>query len=71
SLDGGGIRGISILVVLEEVLHRLQQAENLSSVPVPPDYFDFICGTSHLIIGATHQTAGSTPIQNAYSGFGG
>jgi patatin-like phospholipase/acyl hydrolase len=57
SLDGGGIRGISELVILEEIMHRLERAlkkESLSSGRVlqettpllPADYFDMICGTS-------------------------
>jgi patatin-like phospholipase/acyl hydrolase len=45
-LDGGGIRGISALVILDEIMHRVQRAEGLSSVPLPADYFDLICGTS-------------------------
>jgi hypothetical protein len=44
--DGGGIRGISALVILDEIMHRLQRAENLPSAPLPADYFDLICGTS-------------------------
>lgn len=42
----GGIRGLSTLVILEETMHRLQRTENLSSIPLPADYFDLICGTS-------------------------
>jgi patatin-like phospholipase/acyl hydrolase len=56
SLDGGGIRGISELVILEEIMHRVNQVlkqetpslpgqkENISLLPA--DYFDMICGTS-------------------------
>ncbi|TVY13428.1 Kinesin light chain, partial [Lachnellula arida] len=44
--DGGGIRGISELVILDEIMHRVQRRGNLSSVPLPADYFDMICGTS-------------------------
>jgi hypothetical protein len=33
--DGGGIRGISALVILEEIMHRVQRAESLSFVPLP------------------------------------
>lgn len=56
SLDGGGIRGISELVILEEIMHRVDQAlkqetpvlqgqkEEISLLPA--DYFDMICGTS-------------------------
>ncbi|TVY37960.1 Kinesin light chain, partial [Lachnellula subtilissima] len=46
SLDGGGIRGMSELIILDEIMHRVQRRGNLSSVPLPADYFDMICGTS-------------------------
>jgi patatin-like phospholipase/acyl hydrolase len=54
--DGGGIRGLSELIVIKEVMHRLMVEENakrkkdgeqpLSSLPKPCDYFDLIGGTS-------------------------
>jgi len=44
--DGGGIRGISILIILDEIMHRVQRAKHLDHTPLPADYFDFICGTS-------------------------
>ncbi|KAH6707901.1 hypothetical protein BKA61DRAFT_558549 [Leptodontidium sp. MPI-SDFR-AT-0119] len=46
SLDGGGIRGLSELYILEAIMHRVQLAANLTDVPLPADYFDLICGTS-------------------------
>ncbi|KFY46366.1 hypothetical protein V495_02529 [Pseudogymnoascus sp. VKM F-4514 (FW-929)] len=45
SLDGGGIRGISELVILEEIMHRVSQELNVPA-PLPADYFDMIGGTS-------------------------
>ncbi|KAM3066473.1 hypothetical protein ACMFMG_012057 [Clarireedia jacksonii] len=45
SLDGGGIRGISELVILEEIMHRVGRSQNLPTL-LPADYFDMICGTS-------------------------
>ncbi|KAH8784081.1 FabD/lysophospholipase-like protein [Hyaloscypha sp. PMI_1271] len=45
SLDGGGIRGISELVILEEIMHRVGRSQNLPTL-LPADYFDVICGTS-------------------------
>jgi len=45
SLDGGGIRGISELVILEEIMHRVSQELNVPT-PLPADYFDMIGGTS-------------------------
>jgi patatin-like phospholipase/acyl hydrolase len=34
------------MVILEEVMHRVQRAEKLTSALLPADYFDLICGTS-------------------------
>lgn len=56
SLDGGGIRGISELVILGEIMHRVEQVlkQETPRLPgqkekislLPADYFDMICGTS-------------------------
>ncbi|KAF8538287.1 acyl transferase/acyl hydrolase/lysophospholipase [Trichophaea hybrida] len=46
SLDGGGIRGVSELVILHELMSRLQDKLNLSELPRPYQYFDIIGGTS-------------------------
>ncbi|XP_006461642.1 hypothetical protein AGABI2DRAFT_151295 [Agaricus bisporus var. bisporus H97] len=56
ALDGGGIRGLSELLILKEVMHKLMFEENekrkkdgekpLSALPKPCDYFDLIGGTS-------------------------
>ncbi|KAH7323496.1 hypothetical protein BKA65DRAFT_510932 [Rhexocercosporidium sp. MPI-PUGE-AT-0058] len=46
SLDGGGIRGLSELYILDVIMHRVQLAGNLTAVPLPADYFDIIGGTS-------------------------
>ncbi|KDR74883.1 hypothetical protein GALMADRAFT_249794 [Galerina marginata CBS 339.88] len=54
SLDGGGIRGLSELLMIKEVMHRLMFEENSKQrddgipprgVPKPCDYFDLIGGT--------------------------
>jgi patatin-like phospholipase/acyl hydrolase len=44
--DGGGIRGLSELIILDEIMHRIRVAANLTTEPCPADYFDMICGTS-------------------------
>ena len=44
--DGGGIRGLSGLIVLQEVMQRIQTSENLRQLPRPCEYFDLIGGTS-------------------------
>jgi len=46
SLDGGGIRGLSTLLILETIMHRIKSEENLENMPHPCDYFDLIGGTS-------------------------
>ena len=52
SLDGGGVRGISSLYILKELMaqnNRQRRAANQNeptSVVKPCDVFDLICGTS-------------------------
>ncbi|KAF8149284.1 FabD/lysophospholipase-like protein [Mycena galopus ATCC 62051] len=46
SLDGGGIRGLSMLVILGDLMYKLKVAEGLPDIPRPCDYFDLIGGTS-------------------------
>ncbi|KAJ7770434.1 acyl transferase/acyl hydrolase/lysophospholipase [Mycena metata] len=46
SLDGGGIRGLSMLIILRDLMWKLKGVENLPEVPRPCDYFDLIGGTS-------------------------
>jgi hypothetical protein len=42
SLDGGGIRGLSSLMILKELMNAI----NSEKPPKPCDVFDMICGTS-------------------------
>ena len=44
--DGGGIRGLSPLIMLRENLYRIQQEERLPELPRPCDVFDLAGGTS-------------------------
>jgi len=54
--DGGGIRGLSELLIIKELMHRLMVMDNamrerdgrphLTSLPKPCEYFDLIGGTS-------------------------
>ena len=52
SLDGGGVRGISSLYILKELMaqitrqHRVEHPGSSELSPRPCDYFDLICGTS-------------------------
>ncbi|KAK1776793.1 hypothetical protein QBC45DRAFT_394826 [Copromyces sp. CBS 386.78] len=46
SLDGGGVRGISEVVMLHRIMKRVQQLENLKELPKPCEYFHIMGGTS-------------------------
>ncbi|KAK3326647.1 hypothetical protein B0H66DRAFT_551432 [Apodospora peruviana] len=46
SLDGGGIRGISSLLILEAIMEKIRDVQGLDHMPRPCEYFDFIGGTS-------------------------
>ncbi|KAI5776949.1 acyl transferase/acyl hydrolase/lysophospholipase [Geopyxis carbonaria] len=46
ALDGGGIRGLSELIILESLMHRIKHDKQLDKIPRPCDYFDLIGGTS-------------------------
>jgi len=43
--DGGGIRGLSSLIILREVLYRMKTRGNLDDIPRPCDLFDLAGGT--------------------------
>ncbi|KAJ7889886.1 acyl transferase/acyl hydrolase/lysophospholipase [Mycena olivaceomarginata] len=45
-LNGGGIRGLSMLVILEHLMYKIKVAEDLPDMPRPCDYFDLIGGAS-------------------------
>jgi patatin-like phospholipase/acyl hydrolase len=44
--DGGGIRGLSELLILREIMKRIQYQQNLANTPLPCEHFDMIGGTS-------------------------
>ncbi|KAL8831591.1 MAG: hypothetical protein Q9170_005232 [Blastenia crenularia] len=46
ALDGGGIRGVSMLLVLDEIMRRVQYDKGLTHLPRPCEYFNLIGGTS-------------------------
>jgi patatin-like phospholipase/acyl hydrolase len=52
SLDGGGIRGISSLYILKEIMAQIKRQQKTANGPEletslrPCDVFDLICGTS-------------------------
>ncbi|KFY01870.1 hypothetical protein V490_00741 [Pseudogymnoascus sp. VKM F-3557] len=50
SLDGGGVRGYSVFIILQELMHRTfveieGRAPKRSEIPKPCDHFDLIVGT--------------------------
>ncbi|THU84988.1 FabD/lysophospholipase-like protein [Dendrothele bispora CBS 962.96] len=46
SLDGGGIRGVSELIILHEIMVRVQARKDLPDLPNPCEYFHLMGGTS-------------------------
>ncbi|PYH79474.1 FabD/lysophospholipase-like protein [Aspergillus uvarum CBS 121591] len=46
SLDGGGVRGLSSLYILQQLMLDLQHQSALPTTPKPCDIFDMIAGTS-------------------------
>lgn len=44
ALDDGGILGLSELLIIKEIMSRVQNIAGLSSLPRPCDYFDLIGG---------------------------
>ncbi|KAF9695701.1 hypothetical protein EKO04_006652 [Ascochyta lentis] len=46
ALDGGGVRGIVALEMLNELMIRVQKRDGLKEVPRPADYFELAAGTS-------------------------
>ncbi|KAL1672481.1 acyl transferase/acyl hydrolase/lysophospholipase, partial [Schizophyllum commune] len=45
AFDDGGIRGLSMLMLLRMMMHRIQQVSCLRKLPLPCEYFDFIAGS--------------------------
>ncbi|KAI1639050.1 patatin-like phospholipase [Biscogniauxia mediterranea] len=50
SLDGGGVRGYSMLIIIQELMHRTYveiegKAPRRDQIPKPCDHFDLIVGT--------------------------
>ncbi|KAK4170202.1 hypothetical protein QBC43DRAFT_196930 [Cladorrhinum sp. PSN259] len=46
SFDGGGVRGVSSLVIIHEIMKKIQEKRKLNELPKPCDYFHMIAGTS-------------------------
>ncbi|KDQ53978.1 hypothetical protein JAAARDRAFT_136390, partial [Jaapia argillacea MUCL 33604] len=43
--DGGGVRGLSQLIILRELMDRVKSTAGLATPPLPGEYFDLIGGT--------------------------
>lgn len=46
SLDGGGVQGLSTLLILREVMEEIGRCARMAKTPLPCQYFDLIGGTS-------------------------
>ncbi|KAG0049552.1 hypothetical protein BGZ83_005591 [Gryganskiella cystojenkinii] len=46
SLDGGGVRGIAALIVLDKIMELVKDRMRLTEWPLPADYFEMAAGTS-------------------------
>ncbi|PBK94679.1 FabD/lysophospholipase-like protein [Armillaria gallica] len=46
SIDGGGIRGLSALFILQNLMWRIRMSDDLDHTPRPCEYFDLIGGTN-------------------------
>jgi hypothetical protein len=60
--DGGGIRGVCEVLVLQKIMYRLQKLRGLEEEPKPCDYFHLVGGTSTggliaLMLGRFRMTA--------------
>lgn len=45
-LDGGGVRGLSSLLILHELMEDIEVRTGAEDTPKPCEYFDLIGGTS-------------------------
>ncbi|CAE6541378.1 unnamed protein product [Rhizoctonia solani] len=67
-IDGGGVRGLSSLIILREIMHRTAAADSRAEIH-PHEYFDIIAGTgtggiSACMLGRLHM-----PIDKAISEY--
>jgi Patatin-like phospholipase len=46
SLDGGGVKGISTLIILRAIMNGVRDSTGQNDFPLPVDYFDLAGGTS-------------------------
>jgi patatin-like phospholipase/acyl hydrolase len=46
ALNGGGVRGLSSLLMLREIMEEIERKTDAEETPRPCEYFDLIGGTS-------------------------
>ncbi|KAK4188535.1 putative calcium-independent phospholipase A2-gamma [Podospora australis] len=46
SFDGGGVRGVTSLLILHELMVKIKERHGLAEIPKPCEYFHMIAGTS-------------------------
>jgi len=46
TFDGGGVRGLSSLLILRDIMEDVGQTRETFETPRPSEYFDLIGGTS-------------------------
>lgn len=46
SLDGGGVRGLSSLLIIRRIMEQIRRDTHTDITPFPCHYFDLIGGTS-------------------------
>jgi patatin-like phospholipase/acyl hydrolase len=46
TFDGGGVRGLSSLLILRDIMEEIERRTNATTTPKPCEYFDLIAGTS-------------------------
>ncbi|CAE6353184.1 unnamed protein product, partial [Rhizoctonia solani] len=68
-IDGGGARGLSALLLLEELMKRMQHLEKLESPPSPHEYFDLIAGTGTGAIQACMLGRLRMPVHSAIESY--
>ncbi|KAG9083841.1 hypothetical protein FRC06_004349 [Ceratobasidium sp. 370] len=66
-LDGGGASGLSSLLILREVMNRLQYHAGLADSPDVREYFDFIAGTGTGAVAACMLGRLRMPLDQAIS----
>ncbi|CAO1601297.1 hypothetical protein XANCAGTX0491_004964 [Xanthoria calcicola] len=59
SLDGGGVRGLSSLYILDQIMHSVNSKAKNDPPLKPCEYFDMIGGTS---TGGYHAVKNKAPL---------